>query len=141
MILITITNRHVPTPRNDLSFRPRHLVFAWPRLTHQVVSGDDEEGIGNDDSDGPTADPRMMVLRTFPSQGWSCEFSLEKGGTRIRPSGSRDASHEETQNAIWVSRARAALNHPSEFHSKPRFFSVGWAWVWEAVRWGQLLEL
>ena len=51
MILITITNRHVPAPRNDLSFRPRHLVFAWPRLPHQVVIGDDEEGIGNDDSD------------------------------------------------------------------------------------------
>ena len=52
-----------------------------------------------------TADPRMMVLRTFPYQGWSCEFSLEKGGPRIRSSGARNASHEETQDAIWVSRA------------------------------------
>ena len=51
----------------------------------------------------------MMVMTdprsTFPDQGWSCEFSLEKGGARIRPSGSRNASYEETQNAIWVSKA------------------------------------
>ena len=47
-------------------------------------------------------DPRMMI---FPDQGWSCEFSLEKSGTRIRAEGSRNAPHEETQNAIRVSGA------------------------------------
>ena len=47
-----ITNRHVPAPRHDLSFRPRHLVFSWPRLPHQVIIGDDEEGVGDDDGDG-----------------------------------------------------------------------------------------
>ena len=52
-----------------------------------------------------TMDSRMTTLRIFSDQGWSCEFSLEKGGTRIRPSSARNASYEETQNAIWVSRA------------------------------------
>ena len=73
MILITITNRHVPTPRNDLSFRPRHLVFAWPRLPHQVVIGGDDEGIGHDDSDGGPQDDGLenlslsgVVLRVLP---------------------------------------------------------------------------
>ena len=61
-----------------------------------------------------TTDTSMMILRTFPSQGWSCEFSLEKGSPRIRPSGARNASHEETQDAIWVSRASNQVNFPQK---------------------------
>ena len=56
-------------------------------------------------------DPRIIILTTSSDQGWSCKFSFEKGSTRLRPQGSWNASNEETENAIWVSRAHLHFHH------------------------------
>ena len=84
-------SRNVSSPRNDLSFWSRYLVFAGACLTDQVTTKD---GGCYDES----------IEQKYPLlQGKSCEFSIETTSTRLRSQSSWDASDEETQDAIWVS--------------------------------------